>query len=126
MRFLTDSGEFGFLISPTTSPRFFRFQLIVRGQIVGDRDPCILGTAMQSLPNLMVAKAPELLDRERSAEEVWELLVENDEVHDRTLLPLAESFDGLSIRGYFRGDEAVFLWATGPGSSSWGVDRHLN
>lgn len=49
MRVTTSDGLFGSLVERTDSPRFFVFQLAMNEQLLGDRGPCILGTAMHQL-----------------------------------------------------------------------------
>jgi hypothetical protein len=49
MRFSTDDGTFALTITPTRGDYgadLFRFQLVIAGELVGDSDPSILGSAV--------------------------------------------------------------------------------
>jgi len=100
MRLLTDDGRFGFVVTPLVGHGMFRFQIIVDGQLIGDRDPCPVGTAMKQLGDL-----PHLDDKrlgQLSANPVALLTaLRFDEVlHDAATLSLAESLDRWLIYGY--------------------------
>jgi hypothetical protein len=97
VRFLTNDGQFGLLVSQEAGLDMFRFQLIVDSRLVGDREPCIIGSAMRQLANVSslsdlgfdpVAAEPSL---------VAEILCSDEELHDSVTLPLAESLDGWLI-----------------------------
>jgi hypothetical protein len=121
MRFLTDDGRFGFLVAPLAGYSMFRFQLVVDGRLIGDSDPCILGTAMARLGSLTHLD-DDRLDLPFSDQDVaLSALLTEEELHDRTTLSIAESLDDWLIHGYVykgnvvmvaRGDEDGSL--TGP------------
>lgn len=49
MRVSTDDEQFGFLVTRLTGSDMFKFHLIMSGQLIGDSEPCILGSAMKQL-----------------------------------------------------------------------------
>lgn len=98
MRFLADDGMFGVLVSPQAGMNMFRFQLVVESQLIGDREPCIIGSAMRRLANIANL---DVLDFDPAAAElsfVAETLG-SDEFHDSVTLSLAESLDAWLIFG---------------------------
>jgi hypothetical protein len=109
MRFLTDNGEFGFLVSPLVGRDMFQFRLIIAGQIVGDGEPCILGSAMKQLAHLPHLDDERLVSISSDPAAVISALNFDEELHDATTLALAESLDRWSIHGYVYKDSAVML-----------------
>lgn len=109
MRFLTDDGEFGFLLSPLSGREMFRFQMIIGGRLIGDSEPCMVGTAMKQL-----ASRPELEDERLSQlsidpGSVLSVLRTDERLHDSTTMSLAESLDHWVINGYVFGGRFVML-----------------
>jgi hypothetical protein len=109
MRFLTDNGEFGFLIRPLTGRGMFQFQLVVAGQVIGDSEPCILGSAMKQLGSLPRLDDERLALISSDPAVVMSALRSDEELHDATTLSLAESLDRWSINGYMYKGSAVML-----------------
>ncbi|MCX5391288.1 hypothetical protein [Streptomyces sp. NBC_00094] len=118
---MTDDGRFGFLVAPLEGRGMFRFQLIVDSQLIGDTEPCILGTAMARLKGLTHLDDDRLGLLFSDRDVVLSALLTEEELHDRTTLSIAESLDGWLIHGYVykgnvvvvaRGDEDGSL--TGP------------
>ena len=109
MRVTTSDGSFGFLVESTDSPKFFVFQLVIDAQVLGDREPCILGTAMQQLQDLPTVSIDASPGNETLASGLLSELQANDESSDATLLPLAESLDALQLRGFINGSTVTFL-----------------
>lgn len=109
MRLTTSDGLFGFVIEPTTTAKFMVFQIVIEGQLIGDRAPCILGTAMQQLRNLAVINVGLPHSQKASPSVIFSALQTNDDWNDATLLPLAESLDSWQVRGFADHSEIVFL-----------------
>ncbi|MEV7416887.1 hypothetical protein [Streptomyces sp. NPDC089919] len=108
MRFLTDDGRFGFLVAPLNGIGMFRFQLIVDGQLIGDTEPCILGTAMARLGDLTHLDDDRLSLLSSDREAVLSALLTEEKLHDRTTLSIAESLDDWLIHGYaFKGNVVI-------------------
>lgn len=102
MRFLDDSGRFGLLVSPVLGHRMFRFQLVLDGQLVGDRDGCILGSVMTQLKNRphIDDKRLDMLDTDPA--EFMELLAADEFLHDSTIMSSVESLDRWTVYSYVR------------------------
>ncbi|MFF4432074.1 hypothetical protein ACFYZ4_23205 [Streptomyces sp. NPDC001513] len=118
---MTDDGRFGFLVSPLKGRGMFRFQLIIDSQLIGDTEPCILGTAMARLGSLTHLEDDRLNLFASDRDIILSALLTEEELHDRTTLSIAESLDDWLIHGYThkgntvvvaRGDEDGSL--TGP------------
>ncbi|MER7039634.1 hypothetical protein [Streptomyces microflavus] len=108
MRFLTDDGRFGFLVAPSEGRGMFRFQLIIDSQLIGDAEPCILGTAMARLRGLAHLEDDRLGLLFSNRDAVLSALLAEEELHDRTTLSIAESLDDWLIHGYvYKGDVVV-------------------
>lgn len=109
MRITTSDGTFGFVIEPTEAADFQIFQLVIDSEVIGDREPCILGTAMRQLRNLAVLDLGPLGPSGFSAPEILSTIKSRDDWNDATLRHLAESIDRWDLRGYSTGSEAVFI-----------------
>ncbi|WP_405799371.1 hypothetical protein [Streptomyces sp. NBC_01506] len=108
MKFLTDDARFGFLVTPLKGRGMFRFQLIIDSQLIGDTEPSILGTAMARLGDLthLDDDRLDLLSSDRDA--LLAVLLNEEELHDRTTLSIAESLDDWLIHGYvYKGNVVV-------------------
>jgi hypothetical protein len=121
MRFLSDDGRFGFLVTPLAGRGMFRFQLVIDGRLIGDTEPCFLGTAMRVLGNLPHLNDERLGLLSSDPDVVLSALLSEEQLHDPTTLSIAESLDRWLIHGYVyegnvvmiaRGDEDGLL--TGP------------
>jgi len=111
MRFLTDDGLFGFILTPSTGSGMYRFQLVINGKLVGDREPCFLESAMRSLGSLHELVDSRLRRIFVDAGSVMDIIESDDSLHDAALLQVAESLDGWKLRGYVYEGNATFLAA---------------
>ena len=104
----TDDGHFGFVIARLAGHGMFRFQMIIGGQVIGDQEPCMLGSAMHRLGNLASLNDARLGRLSESPAEVVRILRSEEEFHDAVTLSLAESLDQWLIQSYlYRGDATV-------------------
>lgn len=108
MRVTTSDGSFGFLIERTRQKNFNVFQLVIAGVSVGDRNPCILWTAMRQLRSLNEIPAG-VPTRRRQAEDILARIRGDDGWNDASLAPLAESLDAWDVRAYIDEGLAVFI-----------------
>jgi hypothetical protein len=109
MRFLTDDGLFGFIVTPLTGSGMYRFQLVIHGELVGDIEPCFLESAMRSLGRLQELADSRLRRVSVDVASVMGILESDDLLHDAALLQVAESLDGWKVRGYVYEGNATFL-----------------
>lgn len=110
MRFSTNDGKFGFLVSPFENSRgMFRFQLIIDSALIGDTDPCFLETAMIQLGNLPHLEDRRLRSLLADPQSVFSALLYEKDLHDRATLPLAESMDHWLIHGYVHDGNVVMI-----------------
>jgi hypothetical protein len=117
MRFLTDDGLFGFLVTPVAGPGMFRFQLVIDGRLIGDTEPCFLGTAMGDLGSLPHLDDERLGRLSSDRDIVLSALLSEEQLHDAATLPLAESIDHWLIHGYvYKGDVVMIARADEDGS----------
>jgi hypothetical protein len=112
MRFLTDDGLFGFIVTPLTGSGMYRFQLVIHGELVGDMEPCFLESAMRSLGSLHELVDGRLRRISVDAGSVMDIIESDDSLHDAALLQVAESLDGWKVRGYVYEGNATFLAAS--------------
>jgi hypothetical protein len=107
--FATGDGRFGFLVDKLSGRHMFQFQLVVDGHLVGDQEPCIIGSAMAALGELprLDDQRLDLLSSDPAT--VVSALDSDAELHDATTLSIAESLDGWWLRGYVRGESVVLL-----------------
>ena len=109
MRFSTDDGRFGFIIAPSDYRKFFRFQLVVDGDVIGDEEDCILGTAIMSLGDLNQLDDGRLADVGTDAMKVLPLLQTDELLHDAATLSIAESLDHWATYGFKYKENVVIL-----------------
>lgn len=109
MRLMTTDGRFGFLIAALPGRDMFRFQMLIDGQVIGDAEPCILGTAMRQLAKLAHVDDAVVSDVLSDTQSVLDALNSDDRLHDATMRSLAESMDRWSIRAYIHASKAVWL-----------------
>jgi len=110
VRVSTDDGLFGIIATPLDGKGMFRFQLIVGGTLLGDEQPCILGSAMYRLRNLRRLDDAALSGRAADPETLFASLLSDDALHDAVVLELAESLDDWMVVGFLYG-ETVFVLA---------------
>lgn len=101
----TDELAFGVLLSPSDRPRFWILRLLVNGDLIGDCEPCMVGSAVP-----IIARRPPFaaIDPRGNRTTVLNLL-RSDAHHDATLYPLAESFDDWEVRLYSTDQEVVVV-----------------
>lgn len=109
MIFATPEGNFGFVVAKLPGQHMFQFQLILDGHLVGDREPCIIGSAMAALGELPCLEDQELDLLPSDPASVASFLDSDAELHDATTLSIAESLDCWWLRGYVHGGAAVIL-----------------
>jgi hypothetical protein len=109
MRFLTDDGRFGLLVAPSLGRNMFRFQMIIGGQLIGDSDPCILGSAMRQIGDLAHVTDPRFGSLPEHLAEMMPLLRCDQEIHDATTLSLAGSLDAWLINGHIYQGSVTFV-----------------
>ncbi|GAA2038534.1 hypothetical protein GCM10009839_45150 [Catenulispora yoronensis] len=114
MRFTTDDSAFGVLVSPRPGYGLFRFQLLLNGELIGDAEPGMLGSAMARLNGLAVLDDPRLEDPTADAAATLELLLADEDLGDPTLFAVAESLDRWHVRAYRFADQVAFLAAPVP------------
>jgi hypothetical protein len=110
VKFLADDDRFGIIITPTEYRQMYEFRLVLGGRLVGDAEPCIIGTAMLTLGDLK-----ELDDRRLSPDPsgyaaLVRLLETDEELHDATTLSISESLDNWQLHAY-RHEGRVFFVA---------------
>ncbi|WP_415952086.1 hypothetical protein [Streptomyces sp. KLOTTS4A1] len=99
MRFLDDAGQFGLLVSPLPGHRMFRFQIIIGGALLGDREGCILGSVMAQLkdrPQLDDAKVDIGFDPSG----LMDRFAVDEFLHDAAIISSVESLDGWTLYGF--------------------------
>jgi len=109
VRFVTDDGEFGFIVTPLGGRHMFRFQVVIEGVVLGDAEPAILGSAMHQFSNLKQVDDPRLSPTEMEPSDILSTLLTDEELYDRALLSSAESLDRWAVRGYRNSGNAVLL-----------------
>jgi hypothetical protein len=118
VRFSTDDGQFGLIVTPTSWNKMFRFQLIVDGAVVGDTEPCILGSAMRQLSSLHRLDDPRLARARVDPAGTMSVLCSDDPLYDLSMLNGAESLDRWLVRGYINGESAVVMSQPAEGPES--------
>lgn len=105
----SDDGQFGFLVTKLAGRQMFRFQLIINGRLIGDQEPCIIGSAMAALGDLPCLDDQRLDLLSSDPKAVVSLLDSDADLHDAATLSIAESLDSWWLRGYVRGGNVVLL-----------------
>ena len=100
MRFSTDDGRFGFIVAPLPGQHMFRFQMVVDGQVIGDTEENIIGSAMGTLEELKQLDDPRLAGLSSDPAAVIAILLTDESLHDEAVLSLAESLDRWLVCGY--------------------------
>lgn len=109
MRFSTDDGRFGFIVTPLAGRHMFRFQMIIESQVIGDTEECILGSAMATLANLKPLDDERLARLSSDPAAVLSTLSLDETLHDDAVLSLAESVDRWLMCGYIYEGNATML-----------------
>jgi hypothetical protein len=107
--FLTSDDQFGFALTKLNGRNMFEFRLVIEGELIGDREPCIIGSAMMALGELrhLNDQRLDLLFSDRDA--LVTVLDSDEELHDAVVLSIAESLDGWWLRGYVHEGNVVLL-----------------
>jgi hypothetical protein len=92
VKFSTDDGQFGLIVSPRPGRDMFAFQLVVDGHVVGDGEPAILGSLMRELQHRPTLGADQVPDVRTSPAAAVGLLLA-DEQFESAMLRGAESLD---------------------------------
>jgi hypothetical protein len=87
----------------------FRFQIILDGRLIGDDEPCILGSAMGKLRDVGEFERLDFDPAHDSPAVVVSMLDSSEELHDATAFSIAESLDGWLIHGLIFGEEFVII-----------------
>lgn len=114
MRIATDDNAFGIFIASVAAGsdhRFFRFQLIVSGEVVGDDQPCILGSTMGYLDDIAQVDDARLGNADTDPGGVLAATFSDADLHDRLVFTHAESIDGWVVIAYQHGDRSPGLLA---------------
>jgi hypothetical protein len=100
VKFSTDDGQFGVVVSPRPGDgRLFAFRLVIGGCVVGDDEPFILGSITAELQHRPSFAGSELPDVRTSPADAVDLLLDEerrlqDERFEAAMLKGAESLDG--------------------------------
>ena len=115
MKFLADDDRFGIVVTPAGWRHMYQFRLVIGGRLIGDAEPCIIGSAMMRLGSLTTLSDPRLslaltdpAALIRLVASTGELDIESGEepdsadtdLHDGTVLSLAESLDSWLVLGF--------------------------
>jgi hypothetical protein len=112
MRFSSDDERFGVLISASSGaadPRFFRFQLILRGTVIGDVDDSLVYHAVQQLGRLPHADGHRLSASVGDPSELLRIALTDEDVHDQLIRSWSESLDRWILVAFIVGDLAVWV-----------------
>ena len=100
MKFADDDDRFGIILTPAEGRHFYQFRLVIGGQIIGDTEPGIIGSAMNRLGHLHALNDTRLSSDLSDPEALMRLLQVGDELHDATTLSISESLDNWLLCGY--------------------------
>jgi hypothetical protein len=124
MKFLADDDRFGIVVTPTGWRHMYQFRLVIDGRLIGDAEPCIIGSAIKRLGDLDTLSDPRLsiglsdpAALVRLVVGIGRLDIESGEgpdsadtdLHDGTVLSLAESLDSWLVLGFRHDRSVVFL-----------------
>lgn len=109
MRVSTDDERFGFIITRLDGLHMFSFQLIISGQLIGDSDPCILGSAMHQLGNLPTFDDARLAGLASDPASAIPLLHTDESLHDGSTVTGSESLDRWSVNMFIHEGCVVLL-----------------
>jgi hypothetical protein len=89
VKFSTDDGQFGLIVSPRPGRDMFAFQLVVDGHVVGDGEPAILGSLMWELQHRPFYGIGQVPDAGASPGAAVELLLEHKQFEPAMLRGVA-------------------------------------
>jgi hypothetical protein len=126
VKFLADDDRFGIVVTPAGCRHTYQFRLVIDGHLIGDAEPCTIGSAMMRLGSLTTLSDPRLslgltdpAALVRLVASIGGLDIESGEepdspdtdLHDGTVLSIAESLDSWLVPG-FRHDRGVVFPAS--------------
>lgn len=120
MKFVDDGDRFGIILTPADGRHFYRFRLIVGGQIIGDNEPSIIGSAMNRLGHLHALSDRRLSSGLSDPDALMQLLQVDDELHDATTLSISESLDNWLLCGYRYAGDVFFVAREDPAHGTSG------
>ena len=109
MRFSTDDGRFGLIVTKLAGWHMFRFQMIIDGRVIGDADECIIGSAMARLTNLGQLEDSRFAALSTDPAAVLSVLETDEVLHDIAVVSIAESLDQWLICSYVCRDTATMM-----------------
>jgi hypothetical protein len=124
VKFLADDDRFGIVVTPAGWRHMYQFRLVIGGRLIGDAEPCIIGSAMMRLGSLTTLSDPRLSLALTDPAALVRLVayaggldIESGEgpgsadtdLHDGTVLSLAESLDSWLVLGFRHDRGVVFL-----------------
>ncbi len=124
MKFLADDDRFGIAVTPAGCRHMYQFRLVINGRLIGDAEPCIIGSAIMRLSDLKTLSDPRLslglsdpAALVRLVASIGGLDIESGEepdsvdtdLYDGTVLSLAESLDSWLVLGFRHDRSVVFL-----------------
>jgi hypothetical protein len=126
VKFLADDDRFGIVVTPAGYRHMYQFRLVIDGHLIGDAEPSIIGSAIRRLGDLKALSDPRLslglsdpAALVRLVTSAGAIDIESGEepddadadLHDGTVLSLAESLDSWLVLG-FRHDRSVVFAAS--------------
>jgi len=112
MRFSTDDQRFGVLISASqtaSDPRFFRFQLVIDGMVLGDTEDSIVYHAVQKLGRLRRVADPRLSLPVDDPPALLQVARADEMLHDQLIGSWSESLDRWTVVAYIVEDMVVWV-----------------
>jgi hypothetical protein len=85
------------------------FQLVIDGELFGDREPSIIDSTMQELRSVPTLDVDPAVVSRLSAAEILAELRADDTWNEATLQPSAESLDGAQVRSFICGTDVSYL-----------------
>ncbi|MFC5911583.1 hypothetical protein [Streptacidiphilus monticola] len=109
MKFLTNDGRFGLLVTRVTGSGVSRFQLIVAGRLIGNSELCFAYGAFEEMASLPRFSDERLRPPFEKQEAALSALVSEEKLHDPATLSLAESLDHWLVQGFMFEESAVMV-----------------
>jgi hypothetical protein len=89
--------------------RFFRFQLIIGGTLIGDASDSIVYSGVQDLRRLSMSTDPRLSRTGFDGAAILALAIGDKVLHDRLIHQWTDSLDQWSVAAYTTEDMAVWI-----------------
>lgn len=122
VKFSTDDGRFGLIISPRPGRGMFAFHLVVDGHVVGDGEPAILGSLMWELQHRPFFGVGQVPDTRTSPDAAVEFLLGHEQF-ESAMLRGAESLDRWLVWLYSQPTHGVALAQAADGDERVGPVR---